>query len=339
MTEASSELAPPGTRQVLERGRPIGYVMAVGGALLFSVNGSVSKVTLASGLDALDLVLLRCAGAMFALLLLVLVVEPARLRVRNREWPLLLLYGVIGIALVQWLYFVAIARLPVGIALLLEFTAPLLVALWATFVQRKDLGRTVWLALALALLGLALVAEVWDGLTLDLVGVLAAAAAAVSLATYFVAGERAVASRDTLSLAFWAFVVATVFWSVAHPWWTIPWSELSVEVSLGGNLSAWSVPLWSLVAWIVLLGTVAPFLLVIGALRHVPATRAGIVGTIEPVLAGVVAFLWLGEVLSAIQVAGALVVIVGVSLAQLATSTPNPGSGKESEVSGEASPE
>jgi len=319
VTEASSELAPPGARRVLERGRPIGYVMAIGGAMLFSVNGSVSKVTLSSGLDSLDLVLLRCAGAMAALLLLVLIVEPSRLRVGRQEWPLLLVYGVIGIALVQWLYFVAIARLPVGIALLLEFTAPLLVALWATFVQRKDLGRTVWLALGLALAGLALVAEVWQGLTLDLVGVLAAAAAAVSLATYFVAGEHAVGTRDTLSLAFWAFVVATVFWSVAHPWWTVPWQELTANVSLQGNLDSWSVPLWGLVVWIVVLGTVAPFLLVIGALRHVPATRAGIVGTLEPVLAGLVAFLWLGEVLSLIQVIGAMVVIVGVSLAQLAT--------------------
>jgi drug/metabolite transporter (DMT)-like permease len=298
--------------------------MAIGGAVLFSVNGSVSKVTLSSGLDSLDLVLLRCAGAMLALLLLVLAIEPSRLRVRRDEWPLLLVYGVIGIALVQWLYFVAIARLPVGVALLLEFTAPLLVALWATFVQHKDLGRTIWLALALALAGLALVAQVWQGLTLDLVGLLAAVAAAVSLATSFVAGEHAVGTRDTVSLALWAFVVATVFWSVAHPWWTIPWEELTASVSLQGNLESWSVPLWALVAWVVLLGTVAPFLLVIGALRHVPATRAGIVGTIEPVLAGVVAYLWLGEVLSVVQVIGAFVVIAGVSLAQLATA-PTPG--------------
>ena len=320
MTEAASELPPPGTRTVLARGRPIGYVMAVGGAILFSVNGSVSKVTLSSGLDSLDLVLLRCAGAAVALLLLVLAVEPARLRVRRSEWPLLVLYGVVGVALVQWLYFVAIARLPVGIALLIEFTAPVAVALWATFVQHKDLGRMVWLALALALLGLALVAQVWDGLTLDLVGLLAAMGAMLSLASYYVAGERAVATRDTVSLALWAFVIATVFWSLLHPWWTVPWATLSDQVSLQGNLAAVVVPVWGLVAWVVLLGTVAPFLLVIGALRHVPATRAGIVGTLEPVLAGIIAWVWLGEVLQPVQVLGAFVVVAAVSLAQLATS-------------------
>lgn len=313
-----SELPPPGDRGRLERGRPIGYVMAVAGAVLFSINGSVSKVTLGSGLSPLDLVLLRCAGATLCFVLLVLFVEPRRLKVRRSEWPLLLLYGVVGIAMVQWLYFVAIARLPVGIALLIEFTAPVVVALWATFVQHKDLGRVVWLALGLTLVGLAMVAQVWDGLTLDAVGLVAAFGAMLSLATYYVAGERAVVGRDTLSLALWSFVVATVFWSVVHPWWTLPWSTLTDGVTLPGSIGA-SVPTWSLVAWVVVLGTVAPFLLVIGALRHVPATRAGIVGTLEPVLAGLWAWLWLGETLAPVQLLGAAVVLVAVALAQLAT--------------------
>lgn len=320
MTEASSELPPLGEVRTLPKGRPIGYVMAIGGALFFSVNGSVSKVALDTGMDSTSLVLLRSAGAMVCLLALVLAVAPRRLRVRRDEIPLLVLYGVVGIALVQWLYFVAIARLPVGVALLLEFTAPLMVALWARFVQHKVLGRGLWLALGLALGGLSLVAQVWQGLTLDLVGVLAGLAAAVSLATYFVLGEKAVVDRDTLSLAFWAFVVATVFWSVLNPWWTVPWQSMADQVPLQGALDAVTVPMWVLVVWIVVLGTVVPFLLVIGALRHVPATRAGIMGTLEPVLAGLIAYWWLGETLAPAQVMGAVVVLVGVALAQLATS-------------------
>jgi drug/metabolite transporter (DMT)-like permease len=322
VTEATSEIPPPGQVRTLPRGRPVGYVMAVAGALFFSVNGSVSKVTLGSGIDSTSLVLLRSAGAAVVMLALVLLVEPRRLRVRRSEWPLLLLYGVVGIALVQWLYFVAIARLPVGVSLLLEFTAPVMVALWAKFVQHKELGRGLWLALALAIGGLVLVAQVWQGLTLDTVGVVAALGAAVSLALYFVVGEHAVGDRDTLSLAFWAFVVATAFWSVANPWWTVPWSTLDDQVSLQGTLGDVDVPVWGLVSWIVLLGTVVPFLLVIGALRHVPATRAGIVGTLEPVFAGLIAYWWLGEALAPVQVLGALVVLAGVTMAQVATSGP-----------------
>ena len=94
-------------------------------------------------------------------------------------------FGVTGVALVQYFYFVAIDRLPVGIALLIEFTAPVLVALFARFVYGEQVRRRMWLGIACSLGGLALVAEVWDGLTLDTVGVLAAFAAAVSLATYF----------------------------------------------------------------------------------------------------------------------------------------------------------
>ena len=319
VTEAAAELPPPGARTRKPNHATLGYSMAVAGALLFSVNGSVSKVALSSGIDSLSLVLLRCAGAMACLLVLVLLVERRRLQVSRSEWPLLLVYGVIGVALVQWFYFVAIARLPVGLALLLEFTAPVLVALWARFVQHQDLGRGLWLALALSLSGLALVAQVWHGMSLDAVGVAAGLGAAVSLATYYLAGKRAVTGRDTLSLATWAFVVATIFWTVAHPWWSVPWSTMGTSVSLQGSLNHFSVPVWWLVGWIVVMGTVAPFLLVIGALRHLHATQAGIVGMVEPVMAGVVAWLWLGEALAGAQIVGAAVVLLGIFVAQRAT--------------------
>ena len=320
MTEASTELPPLGQLRTLPKGKPVGYLMAVGAALFFSVNGSVSKVALSSGLDSTSLVLLRSAGAAVCLFALVLVVEARRLRVRRGEWGLLVVYGVVGIAMVQWLYFVAIARLPVSVALLLEFTAPVLVALWARYAQHKDLGRGLWLALGLAVGGLVLVAEVWRGLTLDAVGVVAGLAAAVSLAVSFVVGEKAVGDRDTVSLAFWAFVAAAAFWSVANPWWTVPWSTLGHSVPLQGALNSLYVPVWVLVLWIVVLGTVVPFLMVIGALRHIPATRAGIVGTLEPVFAGLVAYAWLGESLAPVQVLGAVVVLIGVATAQLAAS-------------------
>ena len=292
--------------------------MAIGGALLFSVNGSVSKLALQSGVDAVSLVLLRSAGAAIVLFLCVLLTDHSRLRLTRAELPILLLYGVVGIALVQWFYFVAIARLPVGVALLLEFTGPVLVALWVHLVQRQRLGRSLWLALALALGGLALVAEIWDGLSFDAVGVLAGFGAAVSLATYYVAGKNMLSGRDTVSVAFWAFVVAAIFWSIAKPWWSVSWSELATDVTLPGGLELTTTS-GVLVTWVVLLGTVAPFLLVVGALRRLPAAEAGVIGMIEPVLAGAVAWVWLEEALSAVQVAGSLVVIAGILVAQRAT--------------------
>jgi drug/metabolite transporter (DMT)-like permease len=287
-------------------------------AVLFAVNGTVSKVILGSGMPAPRLTELRCAGALVGLGLLLLVIAPERLRVGRRELPLLAAYGVAGVALVQWLYFVAIGRLPIGIGLLFEYTAPVLVALWARFVLHEPVRSRVWAALALALAGLALVAEVWRGGALDGLGVVAGLGAAAALATYYILGEHSAGRRDPLSTTFWTFLFATVFWSVLQPWWSFPAGSLAGGTSLQGSLAAVSLPVWALAGWMVVLGTIAPFALVLTGLRHLPATRVGVVGMLEPVLAAGVAWGWLGEALSAAQLAGGAVVLAGIVLAQTA---------------------
>ena len=312
-TNAASAQAPA------PRKRPaLGAAFAVGAALLFAVNGTVSKVVMEAGVSSMRLVEFRCVGAALFLVAWVAVTRPSALRVRPRELGFLALYGIIGIALVQWFYLVAIARMPVGIALLLEFTAPLLIALWVRFVREEAIRARVWVALVCCLAGLALVAQVWRGVTLDGVGVLAGVGAAVALAAYFLLGERGLGGRDTASLAAWAFVFAGLLWSVLQPWWTLPTDVLAGDVAWPGPFAAVVSPVWVLVAWIVVLGTVVPFLLTLGAIRNLGATRSGLIGTVEPVAAGLVAWVVLGEVLAPVQVAGALVVVAGIMLAETA---------------------
>jgi drug/metabolite transporter (DMT)-like permease len=297
-----------------------GVLLATAAACFFAVNGTVSKVVLLSGVEATRLTALRCLGA-FAGLALVLLATPggrARLRLRLRDVPFLIVYGIVGVAMVQWLYFVAIERLPVGVALLLEFTAPVFVALWARFARREPVRNLLWLGLALALVGLALVARVWDGASLDGLGVAAGVAAAVALAAYFLMGERGVGSRDPLSLTCWSMFFSAVFWSVVKPWWTFDASVLTTSPSLLGSLSDVSVPTWALLLWIVVLGTIVPFSFSMMALRHLPATTVGAVAMLEPVLAGGVAWLWLEEAQTGVQIAGSLVVVAGIALAQSA---------------------
>ena len=292
--------------------------MVVTAALLFALNGTISKIMLIGGVPAQDLTELRSTGAFVALLALVLASRPASLRVSPRELPLLAFYGVAGFAATQWLYFVAIKRLPVGIALLLEFTAPLLVALWARFVMREPVRRRVWLALALSLTGLAVVAQVWAGLTLDRLGVAAGVAAAFALALYFLLGEHMVRGRDPVSLTCLAFGFAAVFWAVVRPWWRFPFTLLQQRVSLLGHLAGHEVPLWWLAISLVVLGTVVPFTLSIASLGHLRARQVGIVGMVEPVAATVIAYLWLGEALGPTQILGGAIVIIGVILAETA---------------------
>lgn len=290
----------------------MGLVLAA--ATLFAVNGTVSKVVLESGLSSLRLVEIRCLAAAVLFALIAAARRPSSLRIGWREAGFFAVYGTVGLAMVQWLYFVAIERMPVSVSLLIEFTAPLMVALWVRYVRHEPVRSRVWAALALCIGGLALVARVWAGLTLDGIGLIAAGLAAISLAAYYLLGERGLGMRDPFSLAAWSFAAAALLWSVLLPWWQFPFAALGQPASIAGV----HPPVAVLVGWVVLLGTVAPFGLVLVGLRMIGAARTGLVGTAEPVIAGLVAWLVLGERLTPVQVGGAAVVMAGIILAESA---------------------
>jgi drug/metabolite transporter (DMT)-like permease len=296
----------------------LGYAMVALAATLFAVNGTVSKVILGSGIDSQKLTEIRCAGALVGLTVIALLTRPASLRVRRDELPLLVLLGVGGLALVQWSYFFAIHRLPIGEALLLQYLAPLLVALWARFLYRETVRRRIWVALGFSLSGLVLIVRLWHVHALDGLGLAASALACASYAFYVLVAERGVTRRDAISLSAWGFLFAALFWAAAQPWWTFPGSYVRGDASLLGHLDSLHAPIWLLVAWMIVLGTIVPFVLVVGALRHVPATRVGIVAMLEPVVAILVAWAWLGESLAAVQLVGAALTLVGIVLAQTA---------------------
>jgi drug/metabolite transporter (DMT)-like permease len=225
---------------------PLGYAMVAFAATLFAVNGIVSKVILGSGIDSQQLTELRCAGACAGLTVIALVTRPASLRLHRDELPLIVALGVGGLALVQWSYFYAIHR--IGIALVVQFVGPILVALWARFVYGEHVRARIWLALVLALTGLLLIVELWKSDRPDAVGLAAAAVAAVTYAAYILLAERGVRRRDPISLSAWGFLFATLFWSVLAPWWNFPAGRVDDRVSLLGNLAARHLPVWSLMA-------------------------------------------------------------------------------------------
>jgi drug/metabolite transporter (DMT)-like permease len=292
-----------------------GYAMVASAATLFAVNGTVSKVILKSGISAQQLTEARCAGALVGLVLLAALTRPGSLRVNATDLPLLIALGVGGLALVQWSYFYAIARLDIGIALLIQFVGPILVALWARLIFGEYVRRRIWLALVLALGGLTLIVEVWHGRRLSGAGLAAAAVAAITYAAYILLAERGVRRRDPISLSAWGFLFATLFWSAVAPWWHYPAARVNDDVSLLGHLASSHLPVVALMLWMIVLGTIVPFLLVVGALGRISATRAGITGMLEPVVAIVVAWAWLGESLDAIQLSGAALTLAGISLA------------------------
>jgi drug/metabolite transporter (DMT)-like permease len=305
---------------------PLGYALTLAAAAFFAVNGTVSTLVLEAGIAGMGptrLTALRCTGAALVLVLVLAVISPGRLRITWREVPFLAVFGVVGVALTQFLYYVAIGRMPVGIALVFEMTAPVFIALYVWLVRHEKVRSRLWAALLLSLSGLVLVAEVWQGGgSLDAVGVVAALLAALCLASYYLLGERGSVTRDPVTLTCWSFVAAAVFWSVVAPWWEFDAGLLAKGVPI--SVGSVELPLGVLVGWIVVLGAIVPFWLSIAALSHLAPTTAGLVATVEPVFASIVAWLWLEQVLSGWQVAGGLVVLTGIVLAQTARATPVP---------------
>lgn len=298
-----------------------GYALVLVGVVMFSINAGVSRLVLDAGIGAWTLAELRAIGA--ALLLLGVIAAThrwARLRIARVHWPRLMLYGLVGLGLLQSFYFEAIARIPIGLAILIEFLAPLWVALWARFAQKQPVRPVLWPALAVTLTGLAFVAGAQFG-DLDPVGLVSALAAGWCFAVYFVVGERLVAEHDPFVVSFWGFTIAAVGWvatSLIAPQivavWHLPYSD---TITLPTALGAAVVPIAVLLAWIVSLGTVVPFASETAAMRWIPATTVSVLAMLEPVGAAAIGWWWFDERLTAMQALGALLVLAGITMALL----------------------
>ena len=300
--------------QLLDRRPLIGYAFYLIAATLWSLNGVVAKIILEHGIPWYRLSEIRVTLAALVLVVWVGLRNRPALRLQRGEILPLLGYGILGIAATQTLYLVALQRMPISIALLIEFTAPIMVALYVKFVRKQPVSNGVFAALALAMVGLAMVAQVWSGLTLDGWGLVAGGLAAIALAYYFLQGERLVAHRDPVSLVMFGFLAAALFWVFVAPWWSFPWDTLSFSAQFAGVGP--ELPSWLYVGYLIIFGTVVPFALAMASMRHISASQASAVGMSEPVIAGVIAWVVLGEILAPVQIVGGAVVLLGIVLAE-----------------------
>ncbi|MBV2356373.1 EamA family transporter [Streptomyces sp. J2-1] len=297
------------------RTRGVGLGLALVSALAFGGSGVAAKPLIEAGLGPLHVVWLRVAGAA-----LVMLPVAVRHRALVRRRPALLAgFGLLAVAGVQACYFAAISRVPVGVALLIEYLAPALVLGWVRFVQRRPVSRAAALGVALAAGGLACVVEVWSGLGFDPLGLLLALGAACCQVGYFVlsdhGGDAGDGAPDPLGvIAYGLLIGALVLTAVARPW-TMRWSVLAGPADLDGT----AVPAYALLAWIVLVATVAAYITGVVSVRRLSPQVAGVVACLEAVIATVLAWVLLGEHLSLPQILGGGVVLLGAFIAQSAT--------------------
>lgn len=301
------------------RSPALGVGLVVLGAVCFTVNAGVSRVALRSGVDPAMLTTIRVTCTFLALLLLAVCFRRTALRPPpGRLLALVVVHGLIGVAALQWTYFVAIDRLPVGMALLLEYQAPVLVALWARFGQGEQVRPRLWLGLVLAVGGLAAATQVWEGARFDGIGVLAGLAAAVCFAGYFLIGEAGVGALDPLRVILWSFGVATIALNLVTPITGFDAGPLDRHVSLLGGLADTDVPLWLVLGWVVVLGTLVPFFAELWALSFVRATTVTVIALLEPIGVSALGWAWFHESLGPVAIIGCLAVVAGILIAQSA---------------------
>ncbi len=289
-----------------------GELFLLAGALLFSFNGIVSKLVLTSSLSALNLAQVRSTGAFIILFLLIFFRSREKLRVTRKELPQLAFFGVIGIAAVQFLYFMAISRMHVSFALIIEFTAPIWIVLWIKYVKKRFVPTDMWIAIFLAFIGLLFIAQVWKGRTLDTIGLIAAFLDAIALSIYFLMGEKLTKTRDIQSLTFFGFAFATLAWLIILPVWNFPFEVFGERINMQGIFDGFDTYGWVLIAWIIIFGTIVPYLLVITGLKTLSASTSSVIGMVEPVLVGILAWWWLREAWLPLQIFGGVLVMVGI---------------------------
>jgi len=255
--------------------------------------------------DPLTLVVVRAYLASLTLLLVLAITGRARLVIGLREAALAAMIGIGGLLVNNYLYFQAINLTSVATALLLQYQAPVLVALYTALVQRQRLSGRVLVSLALTLTGCALIVRVYDPSVLqpNLLGVLAGIGTAFAFAFYILTSRIALRTMGAWTLLAFAYTAASLVWAIILP----PWRLFT---------PAFSLQTWGAFLAIATLGTVVPFGLFISGLKYLPPTQASIISMLEPVVAAVAAYVLVGEILLPIQLLGGVLVLGGVTLVE-----------------------
>lgn len=293
--------------------KSVGLGFAIFSAITFGGSGPFAKALIGAGFSPEQAAWLRILGAAALLVPLMLVFRGrAGLRAARASWKALVLYGLTGIAGCQTLFFVAASRLPVGVALMLEFSGPVLVVAWLKFGQKVAVPRSAAVGVSIAVVGLATVAEIWSGLQIDLIGLLAGLGAAACQATYFILIDKLTGAADPLVMTAAGSVVgAVVLTFIAAPWGT-PWHVLVDTIAIGHR----HAPGWVMAAWLIVVSTVVAYLAGAAAVQRLSAPIAGAVAYVEVVAACIFALILLGETLRTNQIIGGVIVLVGAFVAQ-----------------------
>ncbi len=284
----------------------LGYIYVVAAAILWASAGSASKFLFNAGVSPDQLVQIRVTMASLTLFLWIVSFSRHLLKISFKDLPYVMLLGTFGMAAVQYTYLVAISKINVASAILLQYQAPVLIILFSAFVLKEKISKIILAAIVASTAGCYLVVGAYNLalFSMNRMGVVAGLLSACAFAFYTMYGEYGMRKYSPITITFYAMLVAAVIWNLVQK----PFNAFQLE---------YSVAQWGWIFFIGIFGTVVPFTLYFKGISLIRSARAGITATLEPIAAGLIAYLFLGESMEPLQMAGAVLVIVVIIVLQL----------------------
>ena len=294
MSSSTLPAAAPGT----------GYLLVACAALLWGTSGVIARFLFNHDIQPYDLLAIRTIAAALLHWVWLGLVARHLLCVERSTWPRLALLGLIGLAINQGCYYLALKLTSVGYALTFQYTAPLLLMIYGVLSKTERPTAAKLLAGVLCLCGCALMALYGTATAFNWLGTAAALGSACAFAFYSAFGQRVLRGQDSRTVMTYAFTFAGLFWFIARPPWVIAWHSFDGRA-------------WGMIVYLSVFATVMPFGLYLAALRYLEPSRANLTSALEPVVAASLAWVWLGERLTGWQLAGGAAVLSGVVLLQI----------------------
>ena len=293
----------------------LGLIFALGSALAFGMSGPMGKALMEAGWSPTAAVTARLAGGALAMAIFATVVQRDWVREALQHWKTVIAYGIIPIAGAQLCYYNAVAHLSVGVALLLEYTSPVLVVGWLWATTRRRPSNLTLAGVALAVAGIMAVLNVFSGAHINLVGVSWGLAAAICAACYFMMSDEVTADGSglgSITLAAGGLVVGAIGVALLGLSGLMPMKFTANDTVIAGMTTSWLVPVIALA----LIPTAIAYTLGIMGIARLRPRFASLVGLAEVMFAVLAAWALLGEALTPLQAAGAVVVLGGLILAR-----------------------
>ncbi len=283
-----------------------GYIFEIAAAVLWAISGTSAKFLFHRDVTPWQLVQLRITLAAVTLFLWLIFKNPKLLRIDKRDWMYFIILGAGATAGVQFTYLYAISKINGAAAILLEYLSPSLIVLYSLFIVREKPAKITIIALIGATAGCYLVVGAYnfDIFAMNLAGILGGLGAAVTFSWYSIQGEYGMRKYNPWTVLFYAFGIGAVAINIA-------------VFSPDAFMRSYAPVEWVWIVYISVIGTILPFGFYYEGINRIRSSRASITATLEPIIAGVVSYIFLGEVMEIPQIAGGVLVIFSVVILQL----------------------